>query len=170
MPIHVLPETPVRFPAAWSWFFDETIPTWVKQNYSPRESWKDKPFSKEDAKFFFRGVEELSNIFTEDRPPSARGRLDYFSHPKFRSAYLLYFLPIQAAKFVTVFQLHSKAIRAALEHARKHGVLRVLDLGAGPGTASFALILELLQIATHSGEELPQIALHWVDTNISAMQ
>src|ERR1700746_3744114 len=90
------PGMTVRFPAAWSWFFDEAVPAWVKTHYSPKESWKNKPFSREDAKFFFRGVDELSEIFTEER---SRGIPDYFSHPKYRSAYLLYFLPLQAAKF-----------------------------------------------------------------------
>ena len=157
----------VRFPAAWSWFFDEAVPAWVKLHYSPKESWKNKPFTREDAKFFFRGVDELSEIFTEER---SRGIPDYFSHPKYRSAYLLYFLPLQAAKFVTAFQLHPKALDAAIAHGRKQGVLRVLDLGAGPGTASLALVLQLLQMATHTGEELPQISLHWVDTNLAVMR
>jgi hypothetical protein len=162
-----MPGLSVRFPAAWSWFFDETIPNWVKQNYSPKDSWKNKAFSKEDARFFFKGVDELSELFTEERP---KGFPEYFSHPKFRSAYLLYFLPLQAAKFVTAFQLHPKALDAAIEHGRKKGVMHVLDLGAGPGTASFALVLQLLQMVTHSGEELPEISFHWVDTNLSSMQ
>ena len=157
----------VRFPAAWSWFFDEAIPAWVKQHYSPKESWKNKPFTREEARFFFKGVDELSEIFTEER---SRSIPDYFSHPKYRSAYLLYFLPLQAAKFVTAFQLHPKALDAAIAHGRAKGVLRVLDLGAGPGTASLALILQLLQMATHTGEELPPISLHWVDTNLAIMR
>lgn len=162
-----MPGLQVRFPAAWSWFFDEAVPAWVKQHYSPKESWKGKPFSKEDARFFFRGVDELSEIFTEER---SQGIPEYFSHPKYRSAYLLYFLPLQAAKFVSILQLHPKALEAALAHARKEGVFRVLDLGAGPGTASLALLLQLLQIATHSGEELPPIQLQWVDTNLNVMR
>ena len=46
----------------------------------------------------------------------------------------------------------------------------MLDLGAGPGTASLALLLQLLQMATHSGEELPPIELRWVDTNFTVMK
>jgi hypothetical protein len=163
----IQPIAPVRFPAAWSWFFDETVPAWVKSHYSPKDSWKNKPFSGEDARFFFKGVGELSEIFTEERSRSIPA---YFNHPKFRSAYLLYFLPLQAAKFVTAFQLHAKALDAALSHGRKKGMLRVLDLGAGPGTASFALTLQLLQMASHTGEDLPPITFYWVDTNFTVMQ
>jgi len=90
-------------PVSWSWFADEALPTWVKKKYSPKESWKDKPFSKEDSHFFFKGIEELSLLFTEER---SKNLPPYFQHPKYRSSYLLYFLPLQAAKFSTLFQLH----------------------------------------------------------------
>ena len=153
-----------EFPPAWLWFVDEAIPQWVKKAYSPRESWKDKPFSKEDAHFFFKGVEELSELFTEER---SRGIPQYFNHPKFRSSYLLYFLPLQTAKFLTVFQFHSGAIDAALDHGRKQGVLRIADLGAGPGTASIAFLLNLLE----RGEtDIPPIELLWFDTNRSILE
>src|SRR4051794_1991931 len=56
-----------QFPPAWLWLVDEALPTLVKKNYSPKESWKDKPFTKEDAGFFFKGIEELSELFTEER-------------------------------------------------------------------------------------------------------
>src|SRR4051812_38508454 len=81
------------FPPAWLWLIDEAIPQLVKDEYSPRESWKGKPFTKEDARFFFKGIHELSELFTEERP---KGMPPYFRHPKYRSAYLLYFLPLQA--------------------------------------------------------------------------
>jgi hypothetical protein len=157
----------VRFPAAWSWFFDEAVTGFVKANYSPKESWKDKPFSKEDSRFFFKGIDELSELFTEER---SRGIPAYFNHPKFRSAYLLYFFPLQAAKFVSLYQMHSKAFEAVLEHGKREGEIRIADLGAGPGTASIAALLQLLQMATVSGDELPKIKLLWVDTNLSVMQ
>jgi hypothetical protein len=131
----------VTFPPSWTWFFDDCLPAWVKDRYSPRESWKGKPFSTEDGKFFLRGVRELSDLFTDARPKNLQ---DYLAHEKYRSSYLLYFLPLQAAKFVALFQLHSKAIEAALEHAKETGVLRVIDLGAGPATASIALLVLLL--------------------------
>jgi hypothetical protein len=169
--VHKAPEIiaspQVRFPGAWGWFFDEAVTSWVKNNYSPKESWKGKPFSKEDSKFFFRGIDELSEIFTEER---SRGIPQYFNHSKFRSAYLLYFFPLQAAKFISVYQLHAKAFEAAIEHGRREGEMRIVDLGAGPGTASISALLQLLQMATASGDELPKIRMLWIDTNMSAMQ
>jgi hypothetical protein len=163
----VIASPSVRFPAAWSWFFDEAVTGFVKSNYSPKESWKDKPFSKDDSKFFFRGIDELSELFTEER---SRNIPAYFNHPKFRSAYLLYFFPLQAAKFVSLYQLHAKAFEAVLEHGKREGEIRIADLGAGPGTASIAALLQLLQMATVSGDELPKIKLLWIDTNTSVMQ
>lgn len=152
------------FPPAWSWFVDEAVPTWVKSAYSPRESWKDKPFAREDARFFSKGINELSELFTEERSKKIP---DYFAHPKYRSSYLLYFLPLQAAKFITLFQLHSGAMKAALLEARKNGVLRVADLGAGPGTASLALLLWLLD---PSNDVDFKVELHWADLNRSIME
>ncbi len=155
------------FPPAWLWLVDEAIPKWVKKSYSPKESWKDKPFTLDDAKFFFKGVEELSELFTDERP---KGMPQYFLHPRYRSGYLLYFLPLQAAKFLTLFQMHSKAIESALQFARQEGVLRIADLGAGPGTASLSLLLVLLNQKLAAGEELPPVELHWFDTNLSVMK
>lgn len=158
-----LPPPELSFPPAWTWFVDETIPVYVKSRYSPRESWKDKPFSREDVSFFSKGVTELSELFTEERPERIPA---YFQHPKFRSAYLLYFLPLQMAKFVTLLELHTAALEAALEHGRKTGVLRVADLGAGPGTASLALLLRLLQ----TRGDLPPIELWWFDTQKAILE
>ena len=147
-------------PPAWIWLVDEAIPSLVKNRYSPRESWKDKPFSQDDARFFFKGVEELSELFTEERPKNLPA---YFSHPRFRSSYLLYFLPLQAAKFLTLYGLHADALKAALDHGRRSGELRILDLGAGPGTASIALLLHCL---TLPASEIPaKLRLDWYDLN-----
>jgi hypothetical protein len=149
----------VAFPPAWTWLVDEAIPAYVKERYSPRESWKGKPFGKEDVRFFFKGIEELSELFTEDRGSMPA----YFNHPRFRSAYLLYFLPMQAAKFVALFERHPAAIEAALKDG---GTLRVADLGAGPGTASLALLLYLL---ARGPRELPAIELDWYDNQASIL-
>ena len=155
------------FPKEWTSWVDEAIPTWVKKTYSPREQWKTKPFSREDAHFFFKGIEELSELFTEDRPHKLP---QYFRHPRFRSSYMLYFLPLQASKFVTAFQLHPDAIRAAVEHGEKQGRITVADLGSGPGTASFALILHLLELSQKTKREFPKLELHWVDIQLGMMK
>lgn len=155
-------QRPVKFPTAWLWLVDELIPGWVKKTYSPRENWKDKPFAQEDVRFFYKGVEELSELFTDlrtDRLPS------YFNHPRFRSSYLLYFLPFQAAKFITLFHQHPGALQAALRQAKLTGALRVADLGSGPGTGSLALLGHLLDQSIQSGEEIPPLEFFWVDLN-----
>ncbi|MEN9722212.1 MAG: hypothetical protein RJB38_198 [Pseudomonadota bacterium] len=136
---------------------DQTLPQWVKDRYSPRESWKGKPFTREDAHFFFKGIEELSDLFTQER---GRALQRYFEHARFRSGYLLYFLPLQAAKFVAVFERHSKFMTELLTKPRS--VLRVADLGAGPCTASIAWLLWLLDHAPRD-IELPAIEIHAVD-------
>lgn len=156
------------FPPAWTWAIDELIPSFVKANYSPRESWKDKPFTAEDARFFFKGVNELSDLFTDERPSELPA---YFNHPKFRSSYLLYFLPLQAAKFLTLFQMHPQAGRAALEHGRRTGKLVIADLGAGPATASIAWLLWAMNESQKPGAEpLPPIELHCLDTSHAILE
>lgn len=149
----------------WRQFFDVTVPDWVKSQYSPQESWKGKPFSEQDVNFFFKGVDELSALFTERRPKNFP---DYFRTPKNRSSYLLYFLPHQAAKFSFLFETYSKAIDAALAHGKKTGTLSVWDLGSGPGTASFALLLELAHRSEK--ETIPPVHLHWIDLNIKVLK
>ena len=161
-------QTPAyAFPDAWTPWVDETIPQFVKSRYSPKENWKDKPFDKPDVRFFLKGVQELSELFTQERP---RDLPAYFRHPKFRSAYLLYFMPLQAAKFILLFQQHAKAVEAALKYAKKTGVLRIADLGAGPGTASFALLLILMKSWKEAPSTIPDIELLWVDTNPQALE
>jgi hypothetical protein len=54
-------------PPNWLWLVDEAIPSVVKQRYSPKEAWKKRPFSQLDAGFFFKGIKELSESFTDDR-------------------------------------------------------------------------------------------------------
>ncbi len=131
---------------------DEFVPTWVKRQYSPRENWKNKPFTRDDSVFFGKGVLELSELFTGER--SARSPA-YFRHERFRSAYLLYFLPLQAAKFVALFGQYRQVL-ASLPRTE----INVADLGAGPGTASIALLLSLLD---HKDALPTKIVFHWWD-------
>lgn len=154
----IFPET-VQVPKSWTWFMDQTLPQWVKDRYSPRESWKGKPFSREDAHFFFRGIEELSELFTQER---GRALQRYFEHSRFRSGYLLYFLPLQAAKFIAVFDRHQKFLSDAIQNAGP--VFRVTDVGAGPCTASIALLLWILD-RLPAGSEIPQLEIQAVDVH-----
>lgn len=154
----------IRFPAAWNKWIEEIIPAYTKETYSPKENWKKKPFSRDDAHFFFRGIDDLSDLFTEDRPAHLP---NYFLHPKYRSAYLLYFLPFQAAKFISAFQLHRPAFEAALDHGKKTGSIKLADLGAGPGTATIAFLLWLLDQRL---KEFPKVEADWFDMNRSIME
>ena len=154
-------------PASWTRFFDEAVPAYVKTTYSPKESWKGKPFNRDDGAFFVKGIRELSDLFTVDRPGGSRRSLpQYLRHPRFRSSYLLYFFPFQAAKFAALFDAHPDAGESALDHARRSdGTLRLVDLGSGPGTATVAY---LLWIVTRQGDRLrkiPRIEIDWFDTD-----
>lgn len=156
-----------HFPPSWTWLVDELIPNFVKRRYSPRESWKKKPFSNEDLQFFLKSIEDLSELFTEDRPKTMPS---YFNHARYRSAYLLYFLPLQAAKFLTLFDLFPEAMKSMSESvSQQSGVLSIADLGAGPGTASLAVLLHLMKRDQSSQTKLPQIQFHWFDTNMASM-
>jgi len=162
--------TPVGFPKSWKWFMDQRLIQWVKDHYSPQESWKGKPFTNQDAHFFFRGIEELSDIFTQDR---GRALQRYFEHPRFRSSYLLYFLPLQAAKFVALFERHQKFLIPALQSAAQKGTIEIVDLGAGPFTASIAFVLWFLdhtETLTPEGGELPKIRITGVDSQATILK
>jgi hypothetical protein len=162
-----IPDPSAKLPSAWAWWVDHSIPQYVKDTYSPQASWRGKPFTQDDARFFFKGISELSELFTDERP---RDLPAYFAHPKYRSAYLLYFLPLQAAKLATLYARHPEALQATLAHGRRQGALRVLDLGAGPGTASLALILALLDAVRGQAELLPPLEFHWYDTQEAIMR
>lgn len=165
-------QAPIKWPKCWLWFVDEFVPNYVKKNYSPKDTWKDKPFSVEDVRFFSRGVEELSELFTEERSHSFGKSLPaYFAHPKFRSSYLLYFLPLQAAKFLTLYHKHAGAIeilfkkKAAGEASERP--VRIADIGSGPGTASLALLMYCLETFPN---DLPEFEFHWLDTDLGVLR
>src|SRR4051812_34705206 len=129
-----------RIDTLWGDFFDSAVPAWVKERYSPDARWKDKPFTQKDARFFLRGVQELSERFTEGRSQT-RALQSYFEHARFRSSYLLYFLPLQAKKFLALFEQYPQALVPLTES--KH--IRIADFGSGPGTATLALLLWMSQ-------------------------
>ncbi len=74
----------------------------------------------------------LSGLFTQARVALPAG---YMTQPRFRAAYLLYFVPTGVATVLHVLQRSGILARIA---ARP---LRVLDLGSGPLTATLALAL-----------------------------
>lgn len=119
----------------WIQFFDVTIPNFIKKKVFEGKPWANEVFSEKDFLFFERSVCDLSAQFT-----NARGNKlpRYFDEERFRTAYLLYWFPLQAAKFRKIFERHQKHFESLL---KGKSVLKVLDLGSGPGTASFALKL-----------------------------
>jgi hypothetical protein len=164
--MYSLTESP-EFPKSWTRILDEVIPVFVKEQFSPMESWKSKPFDKEDVNFFSKGLLELSEFFTSDRMGSKLP--NYFTTARFRSSYFLYFFGLQGAKFLTLFDRYPLAIQAALDHAAETGVFRIVDVGSGPGTGSLALlvyILDGLRDERTKTQTLPfSIELVWIDHN-----
>ncbi len=155
--------TPSALPANWTVLLDAIIPPFVKSRFSPKESWKNKPFSKDDILFFSRGLTELSEFFTVDREGARLAA--YFTNERFRSSYFLYFFALQGAKFLSLFEKFPLALQAAIDHGTKTGTLKVIDVGSGPGTASFALLAHILNRYEKS-KKLPfKIHLHWIDRN-----
>jgi hypothetical protein len=169
--LHSLSQKP-NFPSRWTVVLDELIPTFVKNRFSPSPAWKSKPFSQDDVAFFSKGLVELSDFFTEDREKAKLP--NYFTTAKFRSSYFLYFFALQGAKFLTLFERYPKAIEAAIEHAIETGTLRIVDVGSGPGTASIAFLIFVLEKLAGPLEKnktakkikLPfKIQLVWIDHN-----
>src|SRR5574341_380240 len=81
-----------------------------------------------------RAVQELSHLFTRERGslPS-----EYLDDAAFAAGYLLYFLPVNAAKV----QMLLDELAMDMDPAEKTGgELSVLDLGSGPGTAGLAVL------------------------------
>jgi ribosomal protein RSM22 (predicted rRNA methylase) len=90
-------------------------------------------FSQEELKSLAANVSKLSTLLTKDReslPPA------YLKDPGLRSAYVRYYLPTNMKKVhlaLTDLSLHAEWLLAKDR-------LRVLDLGAGPGTALLGLL------------------------------
>src|SRR5207245_212490 len=70
------------------------------------------------------GVRTLSRLFTKQR--DALGA-NYFADPALRRSYLLYFLPVNAAKVASLLR-EMPALPAR--------PLRILDVGSGPGVGA----------------------------------
>lgn len=100
----------------------------LKETYLPPHRAKSKDWNYHDLKFFAAGADLLSTAFTEGRKELPQ---NYLNKKEFRTAYLLYFTLINAVK---VFH----CLQQAAPFLPKTGPLRILDIGAGPGTTAFA--------------------------------
>lgn len=129
-----IPPSPVHLPEApWLEVFDQALPQFVKRSYLPNERLRNLPFNEKDLAFFSKGILELSERLTSDRPLKLTSSLKtYFGSPRYRSSYLLYWLPLQAAKFVTLLSDTASDLTLPVERP-----IRLLDLGAGPLTATW---------------------------------
>ena len=105
----------------------------VRRHYTPtRMRRSDAPLAEIHAD----ALRDLSGMFTQDREVLPPG---YLTQPRYRGAYLLYFVPTGVATVQTVL-----AGARVLDPPPPPGTtLRVLDVGAGPLTASLAVALRL---------------------------
>jgi ribosomal protein RSM22 (predicted rRNA methylase) len=97
-------------------------------------------------------VAELSRLFTK-----ARDRLgtDYLSDPSFTAAYLTDFLPVNLAKIQVLLDELPEDWHLSADGER----LRVLDLGAGPGTGALGVLDWLNQHHPDHRERLTVVAV-----------
>ncbi len=137
---------------------EDSLLKYIKDKFyrgTKRQGFAGRPFGTKDLHFFAKGVAELSRLFTSDR---SRMDSSYLNRPELHAAYLLYFLPINFAK--NLFLLEQ--FPAKFWQQEKY---RVLDLGAGPGSASLAFLARL-------GSQVPkaEVQLTLVDQNQNILQ
>ncbi len=101
----------------------------VRTHYCPKRLGQG---SRSLAGIHAPAVAELSEHFTSDRGILAPG---YLNLPRYRGAYLLYYLATGVGTVLAALG------DAALNLRGNNGVLRVLDVGAGPLTASLAVAI-----------------------------
>ena len=88
-----------------------------------------------------QAMEELHGLFTSGR--SGIRRIAYLDIPRLRTAYLRYHLPLNTARascaLVDVLRIHPAA----------RDLTEVVDLGAGPGSASLATLFQMAARTLH---------------------
>lgn len=146
-------------------FFDDWMPQDVKTHYAPNPKWKDRPFAEEDVRFFSQSVADLSHRFTSKQGSLDSGKL--YSQARFRSAYLLYYLPFQASKFRWIFDRHGDAWSRSVPTATRH--LQLWDWGAGCGTATLAFLLWCLEKRPSFFSSLTSIEAVWVEPEFALL-
>lgn len=121
-------------PAAAS-ILETVIQAHLKKNYAPKK-FRELKWNDHDARFFASGVRKLHHFFTVG---AATRRRDYLSFPELRSAYLAYFLPVNAAKTAALLRQHQLVLP---EHLQKKS-LRIMDVGSGPLTMTLGFLQAL---------------------------
>ncbi|MBI2082402.1 MAG: hypothetical protein HYT76_02425 [Deltaproteobacteria bacterium] len=121
-------------------YWEEILKRYVKKTFyadTRKKSFADREgFTEGDYRFFARGVRRLNEFFTTERGELPR---NYFNQKDLRSGYLLYFLPVNALKVAALLKIPpcpplSKG---------GGGDLTILDIGSGPGTGMFGVMLWL---------------------------
>jgi SAM-dependent methyltransferase len=122
-----------------SQWIDNVVLPYTEKTY--QKKWSPHTYSK--------GLLQLSELFTEGRERNLAK--NYFAHPRFRSSYLLYYLPLQLSKMIWILERHHQTIFKSL---LQKPLLRILDLGAGPGTMSLGLLMYLQKLKYRGTLEL----------------
>jgi hypothetical protein len=126
-------------PITLPYFWESLLKAYVKKTFyvgTRKESFAGRAeFVEGDYRFFAEGVKELSVSFTEDRHALPK---NYFNRKELRSGYLLYFLPVNALKVTALLDQNPLALP-------KEGPIKlnILDVGSGPGTGMFGVMLHL---------------------------
>ena len=105
-------------------------------------------------------VAELSRLFTKGR--DALGA-DYLGDPAWAAAYLTYFLPVNLSKI----QVLLEELPEDWYPSGEGEPLRVLDLGAGPGTGALAVLDWLNE---HHPDHLERLTVVAIDASAEALR
>jgi len=85
-------------------------------------------------------IADLWHVFTTDRADSLK---DYFRQAKYKRAYLGYYLPVYAAKIALILK---RSQDEGLIEIDPSGEISMVDIGAGPLTATFGAMLAFQKI------------------------
>lgn len=107
-------------------------------------------------------VRDLSLAFTEGRDALPE---DYLNEPDLQAAYLAYFVPLNFEKVYMILSSHKGVWPAELNVDKP---FRILDLGAGPGTAALAA-MAAFKNRFKKLEKLPSLQIDLVDTQTGAL-
>ena len=139
--------TPIQLPPFWETLIKRYLKKTFYQGTRKEDFALREAFTEGDHRFFSKGVAELNLAFTSER---AFLPAHYFNQKQFRSGYIFYFLPINAAKVAALLDQTDFPLPTPL---------KVLDVGSGPGTGmlgTFHRIEEWIQ-----KRQFKQFSIEW---------
>ncbi len=112
---------------------EDVLLSYVKETYLPdrMHGKAETRFNSKDVHFFARGVAEMSEYFTSERSSLPK---NYLNKKDLRAGYILYFVMSNFPKVLFCLDEAGVAKRFAGRE-----IIKVADVGCGPGTASFAV-------------------------------